>query len=170
MSYFDDFISSVPESRVAPVHQWQPPLSGDMDLLIKKDGSWWHESQPIKRQALVALFASLIRYEPDLGYVLVSPVEKWKITVEDVPFIAELLEQTDGNLRFATKYAGIVGLSKSHPMTLRSFEGVTLPYILVRDDLYARVSRNVYYELAAMSEEFDGVMGIWSDGCFWPME
>ena len=71
-----------------PLELWQPPLSGDIDIRIDADGQWYHDGGLIERFKLVKLFASIMRYEADIGFVLVTPVEKGKIRVEDAPFIA----------------------------------------------------------------------------------
>ncbi|SDK20461.1 DUF1285 domain-containing protein [Microbulbifer yueqingensis] len=135
-----------------PVGDWHPELCGDMDLVIRKDGSWVHEGTPIQRKPLVKLFASILRREGD-DYFLVTPVEKWRIRVEDVPFLATQVargtDQGEEKLLFTTSTGDIVPLDSDRAWELRPFgrPSQPVPYIEVRDGLFARVSRDVYYEL-----------------------
>ncbi|AOS97872.1 hypothetical protein AUP74_02475 [Microbulbifer aggregans] len=135
-----------------PVHKWDPDLCGDMDLTIRRDGTWVHEGTEIQREALVRLFASILRREGD-EYFLVTPVEKWRIHVEDVPFLVNQVARGKRNgtdlLLFTTNTGDVVPLVRDSGWSLRPFgkTGQPVPYIEVRDDLWARVSRDVYYQL-----------------------
>lgn len=166
MSVVDNMLQQLPKSGRPPLHLWQPPLSGQIDITIKSDGSWWHEGTEFKRDSLVGLFASILRFEDEYGYVLVSPVEKWQIQVEDVPFIAVAAEQNADEWRFALKHGEALVLGKEHPLEMRDFNGVSVPYLKVREGLYARLSRPVYYQLAENLTEHGDHVGLWSQGQF----
>ena len=157
-----------------PIDRWDPPLSGDMDLVIDVDGRWIHEGSEIHREPLVRLFASILRYEDGIGYVLVTPVEKWRIQVEDVPFVATAMAQRNRNGRvvfcFATNVGDEACADARHPIEMGSRNGSPVPYILVRDGLKARLSRPVFYELAEHAHESAGRHGITSDGVFFALQ
>ena len=134
-----------------PVDKWDPPLSGDMDMRIAADGTWYHEGDPIRRHALVKLFASILRLDGD-DYVLVTPVEKWRIQVDDLPFVAHSVDrvQRDGQTRllFTTNVDDLVVADDSHPLTVpMTADGEPRPQILVRRNLLARVGRTAFYQL-----------------------
>ncbi|MBB3061362.1 DUF1285 domain-containing protein [Microbulbifer rhizosphaerae] len=141
-----------------PVERWHPELSGDMDLRICRDGRWVHEGTEIQRQSLVRLFASILKREGD-EYFLVTPVEKWRIQVEDVPFIATQVaigrERNRELLLFTTNTGDVVPLDHGHPFQLNPFgePPQPVPYIEVRDGLQARLSRDVYYQLVEWAED-----------------
>lgn len=157
-----------------PIGQWNPPLSGDMDLVIDIDGHWIHEGGEIRREALVRLFASILRYEEHNGYVLVTPVEKWRIRVEDAPFIATAMAQRNRNGRvvfcFATNVGDEVCADAQHPLQMVIRNGSPVPYIRIRDGLKARLSRPVFYELAEHAHANAGRHGVTSDGIFFPLQ
>lgn len=140
--------------NAAPVHLWDPPFCGDMDLRIKHDGSWHYMGTPIGRQALVKLFASVLKKEDD-KYYLVTPVEKIGIQVEDVPFIITSWKQQDNLIIFTTGQGEECVVSEQNPVELRldSTSHQRLPYVLVRSNLYARLHQNVYYQLVELGEE-----------------
>ena len=157
-----------------------PPqfFCGDIDIRIASDGTWFHEGCPIGRLPLVKLFASVLRREDDGDYWLVTPVEKARITVEDVPFVAVELE-ADGSgeaqrLRFRTNLDEWVSADSQHPLAFRALPGSEekAPYLSVRDGLEARVARAAYYALVELCVEraIEGrpVLGVWSDGVFFP--
>ncbi len=136
-----------------PVEKWHPEREGKMDLVIKRDGAWIHEGEPIERPAIVRLFSRILRRDTD-GYVLVTPAEKLSITVEDVPFLIVGLEDgDDGALVARTNLGERVSIDDDHPISLGDFEGAKVPYLRVRGDLLARFSRNAYYELVDRAEE-----------------
>jgi uncharacterized protein len=143
-----------------PVHLWNPPFCGDLDMRVAADGTWFYLKTPIGRPALVRLFASVLKREGD-KYFLVTPVEKCGIQVEDAPFLAvELkLEDNDGQrvLHFRTNVDDWVACGPGH--TLR-FEpepetGGLKPYLHVRRDLWAKVTRALFYDLVELGEERD---------------
>lgn len=161
-------------NRLPPVQQWQPPLSGDIDIRIARNGDWYHEGTRFNRQALVTLFASILRREGD-GYFLVTPVEKWRITVEDAPFVAidcEVLGEGDRQqLVFITNVDDRVACDAQHPLrvVVDPATGEPSPYVMVRDGLEARLARSVYYRLVERAVEHDGVAGVWGGGCFFAL-
>jgi hypothetical protein len=169
------------ESRERPVGAAPPQLfCGDIDIRIAADGTWFHEGGPIGRKPLVKLFASVLRRDETGDYWLVTPVEKARITVEDVPFIAvEMrIEGADEaqTLQFRTNLDEWISAGTDHPITFRPLPDSTekAPYITVRERLEARLSRAVYYELIERcTERTDGdrsVLGVWSDGVFFPLD
>lgn len=126
-----------------------------MDLVIKADGSWWHEGVMMTRAPLVRLFSRILRRDPD-GYVLVTPAEKVSIEVEDTPFLAVDYDVLDGDWVFKTNVGDEVRADAEHPLELRKSDALNqyAPYILVRGGLEARVARAAYYR---MVEEADVV-------------
>lgn len=156
-----------------PLHLWHPPLSGDIDIRIAVDGTWYHEGTPFQREALVRLFASILRREGD-AYFLVTPVEKWRIAVEHTPFMAvdcEVLgEGEQQHIVFVTNLGDRVHAGPAHPllMVMHPPAADAHPCIDVRDGLLARLARSVYYRLVDTAVSFDeqGRAGLWSGGEF----
>jgi hypothetical protein len=161
-----------------PVHLWNPPFCGDIDMRIAGDGTWYYLGTPIRRPALVQLFASVLRRD-DEKYFLVTPVEKVGIAVEDAPFLAVELLLVDAPagriLRFRTNVEDWVDCGPEHALRfdLEPATGGLKPYLHVRRDLWAKVTRAVFYDLAALGEERvveDAPMfGVASMGAFFPM-
>ena len=120
----------------APVHLWNPENCGEMDLVIRADGVWMHEGSPIGRPQLVRLLATVLRKDPD-GYYLVTPVEKLKITVEDVPFRAVRVDREGDDLIFTTDMGERVTAGADHPVRVETDPGTgePTPYVHVRGDL-----------------------------------
>ncbi|MEM7739521.1 MAG: DUF1285 domain-containing protein [Pseudomonadota bacterium] len=139
------------------VETWHPTHCGSMDLVIKDDGSWWHEGTPMTRPQLVRLFSRILRRDAD-GYVLVTPAEKVTIQVEDAPFVAVDFDRRDNGLVFVTNVGDHVLLSKEHPIELRRSGtlGHDAPYLHVRGGLDARLSRAAYYRLIDETDAEDG--------------
>jgi hypothetical protein len=135
----------------APVHLWNPPYCGEIDIRIAADGRWYHNGNLIRRPALMQLFASVLRREEDGSYSLVTPAERVGIQVDDCPFVATLLDiEGQGNeqrLMFTLNTAETVIADASHPLRFDSVDGDPHPVLAVRDGLEALVSRNVYYQL-----------------------
>jgi hypothetical protein len=156
-----------------PVHLWNPPFCGDIDMRIARDGTWHHEGSPVGRPALVRLFASVLRRDEG-RYVLVTPVEKVGIAVEDAPFLAVEMVRAEGVVRLRTNVDDWVTLGPDHPLRFEPGPASSLkPYALVRGDLWALVSRPVFYDLVALGEvrTIGGVdsFGIASGPSFFPM-
>ena len=150
-----------PGRGLPPVHLWHPAHCGDIDILIRADGVWMHEGSPIGRPELVRLFSTILRKDPD-GYHLVTPVEKLKIKVEDLPFRATQLKGRDGKLVFTTDRGDEVVVSETNPLVVDTdpVTGEPSPRVLVRGDLWARVVRAVFYDLVEQAEEIDGALAV----------
>jgi len=136
-----------------PVHLWNPPFSGDLDMQIKRDGTWFYEGTPIKRPELVRLFASILKLE-DGQYFLVTPVEKVGLTVEDAPFIAIDFDVRDDALHFETNVGDRVIANTDHQIRVEEDEvtGEPSPYIHIRRGLEALIDRKSFYRLADIGE------------------
>lgn len=158
----------------APVESWSPVHCGLIDIVIKADGTWLHEGSPIGRPALVKLFSTVLRRDPD-GFVLVTPAEKLSITVEDAPFLAvEMASEGEGAaraIRFRTNVDEAVDAGPDHPLRFeRAAADGLKPYVRVRGDLWALVARSATYDLVALAEEKDGALGVWAGGAFFVIE
>lgn len=158
------------ERRLPPVEQWNPPHCGDSQMRIVRDGTWFHEGAPIRRPAMVRLFAGLLRREADGRYVLVTPVEKLDIAVEDAPFVAVEAQcegaGRDRRVAFRLNTDEPIVAGPEHKLHL--LEG--RPYLTVRGGLEAAIARPVYYELAELAlAEGAEPAGLWSDGIFFPL-
>ncbi len=143
--------------KLPPVDKWNPPDCGDIDMHIAVDGTWFYLGTPIGRPALVRLFSTILRREADGRYVLVTPVEKVGLKVEDAPFVAVRVDaEGEGQarrLRFLTNVGDEVVAGPEHPLRVAFRGAEPRPYVHVRGGLEARVSRAVFYELVAMAEE-----------------
>ncbi len=158
-----------------PVHLWDPPFMGDIDMRIARDGTWFHDGTPINRAGLVRLFSTILRRdgEKDGGkYVLVTPVEKVGITVEDAPFVAVDFEVSgegeDQVLTFTTNVGDEAVAGSDLPIRVeRNAEsGEPSPYVLVRANLEALIDRKSFYRLVELGVHRDGWFGLWSGGTF----
>jgi hypothetical protein len=163
------------EKKLPPVEKWNPSHCGDSFMRIARDGTWFHEGSPIGRQAMVRLFSTILRREPDGGFVLVTPVEKLSIEVEDAPFVAvELKTEREGrerSLAFRLNTGELVVAGPDHPLRFVPVEDGPHPYLTVRPGLDALVARPVYYELANLAlAEGAEPPGLWSEGAFFAME
>jgi hypothetical protein len=159
-----------PKKRgLPPVHLWHPAHCGDIDIVIRKDGLWFHEGSPIGREALVRLFSTVLRRDPD-GFHLVTPVEKMKITVEDAPFIAVRVDRDGEALRFVTNVGDEVEAGPENAIRVEMGEdGEPRPYLHVRRGLEALIARPVFYELVEMAGERGDELGVTSHGEFFPL-
>lgn len=139
-----------------PVHLWNPPFCGDLDMVIKRDGTWFYQGTPIGRPGLVKLFSSIIRKDGD-DYFLVTPVEKVGITVEDAPFVAIDFDREGADLVFRTNVEDEVTASAQHPIRVaRDPEtGEPSPYVLIRSNLEALIDRKSFYRLVEEGEHAD---------------
>jgi uncharacterized protein len=161
-----------------PVELWDPPFCGDLDMRIAADGTWFYLKTPIGRAALVKLFASVLKREGD-KYFLVTPVEKCGITVDDAPFLAVELnveESVRGRvLNFRTNVDDWVACGAEHRLRFEPEAGTggLKPYLHVRRDLWAKVTRALFFDLVDLGEEreIDGaaMFGVASGGVFFPM-
>jgi hypothetical protein len=163
-----------PGRGLPPVHLWNPAHCGEIDIVIKKSGLWFHEGAPIGREALVRLFSTVLRKDPD-GIYLVTPVEKMKITVEDAPFVAVRVDRVGGALKFLTNVGDEVeaGPDNAIRVEMDPDSGAPHPYLHVRRGLDALIARPVFYELVEMAQEratADGPqLGVSSNGAWFPV-
>ena len=159
----------------APVDRWNPPYCGEIALRIARDGTWFYNGTPIGRPALVKLFASVLRKDPE-RHVLVTPVERVGIEVEDAPFLAvEMAAEGEGEERriaFRTNVDDLVTVGPDHPMRFESDPaGGVKPYVLVRGELWARLTRALTYDLVGLGEDravgTEAMFGIHAGGRFY---
>ncbi|WP_374342617.1 DUF1285 domain-containing protein [Phenylobacterium sp.] len=166
--------TQAPGRGLPPVHLWNPAHCGDIDIFIRKDGVWFHEGTPIGREALVRLFSTVLRKDPD-GFHLVTPVEKMKIRVEDAPFVATRVDREGAVLKFLTNVGDEVeaGPETGIRVEMDADSGEPRPYLHVRRGLEALITRPVFYELVEMAEERQGPegpeLGIESNGAWFPL-
>ncbi len=160
-----------------PLHLWNPPFCGDIDMRIARDGTWFYLGTPIGRPALVRLFASIMRREGE-RYVLVTPVEKVGITVDDAPFVAVDFSMTGegagADLQFTTQVGDVVTAGGAHPIRVAyDASGAPSPYVLVRAGLEALIDRKSFYRLVDLGvhgvHDGEDWFGVWSGGVFFPM-
>ena len=157
-----------------PVHLWNPPFCGDLDMRIARDGTWFYLGTPIGRKELVRLFSTIIRKDDD-DYFLVTPVEKVGITVDDAPFVAVDFNRVGEDLVFETNVGDTMVAGPENPIRVeRDPEtGEPSPYVLVRTNLEALIDRKSFYRLVDIGEEsdVDGVtwFGVRSGGSFFPI-
>ena len=157
-----------------PVERWEPDFCGDIDMVIRADGTWVHEGSPIGRKRLVRLFSTVLRRDEDGETYLVTPVEKLRITVEDAPFLAVEMEAAGDPqvLTFRTNVGDVVEAGPDHPLRFEREEGTdgVKPYLLVRGRLEALVTRAVMYDLMELAEEENGRLVVRSNGTSFPVE
>ncbi|WP_108263147.1 DUF1285 domain-containing protein [Mangrovicoccus ximenensis] len=156
-----------------PVHLWNPPFCGDIDMRIARDGAWFYMGTPIGRPAMVKLFSSILKKEGD-AYFLVTPVEKVGIIVDDAPFVAvDFTVSGEGEaqeITFATHVGDSVTAGPDHAIRVETgADGEPAPYIHVRAGLEALIDRKSFYRLVELGEEQDGWFGVRSGGAFFPM-
>jgi len=157
-----------------PVHLWNPPFCGDLDIRIARDGTWFYLGTPIGRPALVKLFSSILKKEAG-KYYLVTPVEKVGIQVDDAPFVAVDVEHRDGDLHFTTQVGDTMIAGPDHPIRVeRDPEtGEPSPYVLVRSNLEALIDRKSFYRLVdlGLHEIWKGEswFGLRSQSTFFPV-
>ena len=162
-----------------PVERWNPDYCGEMDMVIRRDGSWWHEGVRIGRERLIRLFCRILRKDEDGHTYLVTPAEKIRITVEAAPFLAVRVDVTgegqDQRIAFLTNMDDAVVAGPEHPLRVElGPQGEPDPYIHIRGRLEALITRAAFYDLAELAVEGvdqDGVpvMGVWSQGAFFPL-
>lgn len=163
------------DKQLPPVHLWNPDYCGDIGMKIARDGQWYYAGSPIGRKALVRLFSTILRYDDDGEYYLVTPVEKIRVEVEEAPFVAVHIERNgkgaDQIIHFLTNVGDHVRVGSDqrlrfdiHPET-----DEPSPYVHVRAGLEAKLNRPVFYELVEYGVEHEGSFGVWSDHVFFPI-
>jgi hypothetical protein len=165
----------VAERKLPPVDLWDPSHCGDSEMRIARDGTWFHQGSPIGRKEMVRLFSTVLRRESDGSHVLVTPVEKLDIAVEDAPFVAvELKREGSGeaaSLAFRLNTDELVVAGPEHPLRFENQDDGPHPYLLVRGRLEALVARSIFYELAEIAlGEGHQPPGVWSGGAFFAFE
>lgn len=165
----------VADHKLPPVEKWNPDHCGDSEMRIARDGTWFHQGTPIGRETMVRLFSTILRRESDGSYVLVTPVEKLDIAVEDAPFVAVEMkadgEGRDARLTFRLNTGDLVTAGPERPLRFVEDAEGPRPYLMVRGGMEALVARPVYYDLAERAiAGNDMPPGIWSDGAFFPLE
>lgn len=172
MDRLKEILSQIDKQQRPPVHKWHPQHVGEIDIRIDTQGFWFHEGDPIQREQLVRLFASILWYEKDdesggVGgldesltkgqHYLVTPVEKLAIVVEDVPFVVHQMEHIEDTWVAVTNTHEQLVIGEEHPVELRSYLGQRVPYVRLRYDLWARVNRSIYYQwvTTAMQDQSD---------------
>ena len=171
-------VQKAAKGGLPPVHLWNPPFCGDIDMRIKRDGTWFYQGTPIGRPALVRLFSTILKREGD-RYYLVTPVEKVGITVEDVPFLAvDFTATNEGraqDLTFTTNVGDTARAGPDHPLriTRDPDTGEPAPYVLIRTNLEALIDRKSFSRLVDLGQHADvngrDWFGLWSGGQFFPM-
>jgi hypothetical protein len=153
-----------------PVERWNPPYCGEIDMKIMRDGRWLYMGTPIGRPALVRLFSTILRKDGD-QHVLVTPAERVGIIVEDAPFLAVEMEASADSLVFRTNLDDVVVAGPAHPIRFALGEGGGLkPYLRVRGDLWALLTRALAQDLALLlRENAEGQLGLASDGAFFAL-
>jgi len=172
------------ENKLPPIEKWHPEVQGEIDIRIAKDGVWYYRGVEMTRIDVVKLLSSILRKDEN-EFFLVTPTEKMKIQVEDLPFIINIMDVEDEGenqrIHFSTQFGDCLTLSDSHPLQVTYNEkNEPAPFVSVRQGLDARISRAVYYELAEIVVESGAVsgneatasrqgekqFGVWSDGSF----
>ncbi|MEP1588129.1 MAG: DUF1285 domain-containing protein [Tateyamaria sp.] len=164
-------ITAAKTRGLPPVHLWNPPFCGDLDMRIARDGTWFYQGTPIGRPGLIKLFSSVLKRE-DGKYFLVTPVEKVGITVDDAPFVAQDFEVSGTGmgqvLTFTTHVGDTAVAGPDHPIRVeRDAEtGEPSPYVLIRADLEALIDRKSFYRLVDLGVHHDDWFGVWSGDTF----
>lgn len=164
----------VEAKSLPPVDSWNPAHCGDSGMRIARDGTWFHEGRPIARPEMVRLFSNILRREADGDFVLVTPVEKLSIEIEDAPFVAvEVRSEGDGrerSLAFRLNTGELVIAGADHPLRVEDGADGPRPLLLVRKGLEALLARSVYYELAELAlTSGEDRPGLWSGSMFFPL-
>ncbi|MFN4128519.1 MAG: DUF1285 domain-containing protein [Paracoccaceae bacterium] len=171
-------LAALPKKGPPPVHLWNPPYCGEMDMRIARDGTWFHEGTPIGRPEMVRMFSSILKREGDRFY-LVTPVEKVGIQVDDTPFLAVdftcVGKGRDQQLSFVTKTEDevVAGPENAIRVVRDPKTGEPSPFVHIRAGMEARIDRKTFYRLVdlGMQENVDGTpwFGVWSANVFFPM-
>jgi len=167
-----DLLSDV---KLPPVNDWHPELTRDIDMRIARNGDWFYNGSIIARKRMVKLFSTVLRCDADGDTYLVTPQERLRIQVEDAPFVAVLLHRQGSGkkqgLVMTTNTGDKILAGEQHPIVVEYKKacGEPSPYILVRDNLRALISRTVFIELANLADNNGDEMGLFSDGYFMPL-
>ncbi len=154
----------------APVHLWNPPFCGDLDMEIRADGTWFYNGTPIGRPEMVRLFSTILKREGD-SYFLVTPVEKVGIRVVDAPFIAVDADQEGESVVFTTNVGERIAAGPEHLIRMAGSAEVPRPYLHIRAGLEALIDRKTFYRLAEISETDEtGRLALRSNGILIPLE
>lgn len=148
MSRLQQLIEQIDQQSQPPVHLWKPDYVGEIDIKIDLNGNWFHEGEPIVRDKLVRLFASILWFEDGQHY-LVTPVEKLAITVADSPYLIHQMERAEDAWFATTNTHEQVLIGADHSVELRRFQEQWVPYVNIRYDLWARVNRSIYFQWVA---------------------
>jgi hypothetical protein len=170
----DQLAARIADRSPPPVERWNPDHCGISGMRIARDGTWFHDGRPIGREAMVRLFATVLRREPDGSHVLVTPVEKLSIEVEATAFRAlTMTMEGSGDARrigFALDSGDAVIAGPSHPLSIVDTPHGPSPRLAVRHGLEAELARPLYYELAEVAlAEGQDPPGVWSDGAFFSL-
>ena len=176
----DGELMRIEAAAAAPRSKTEPRDCGHFDIHIDRDGSWFYRGTPINRMSLVELFSTVLERDADGVYWLITPAERGRITVDDVPFMAVALERSgdgpDQELIFRTNVGDFVTADAAHPLRIETDPATATPrpYILVRKRLEARLTRPVFYSLVdwGVEERVGGAtrFGVWSKGTFFPLD
>lgn len=164
-------LKAAKSSAIPPVHLWDPPFCGNLDMRIARDGTWFYQGTPIGRPELVRLFSGILKREGD-DYFLVTPVEKVGIVVDDAPFLAVDFEASGTGeaqqLTFVTKTGDVAPAGTAHPLkiTRDPQTGEPAPYVLVRANLWALIDRKSFYRLVDLCVIRGESFGLWSGSSF----
>jgi len=170
----DSLVASISAAKtrgLPPVHLWNPPFCGDLDMRIARDGTWFYQGTPIGRPGLVKLFSSILKKEGQ-KYFLVTPVEKVGIVVDDAPFVAVDFDATgDGVeqvLTFVTQVGDVAVAGDALPLRVVRDPGTgePSPYVRVRSNLEALIDRKSFYRLVDLGVHHEDWFGVWSSGVF----
>lgn len=156
-----------------PVDKWNPAHCGDIGMEILPDGTWMHDGTRITREALVRLFATILRKDEDGQTYLVTPAEKIVVKVHDAPFVAIRADRhgegREQRIVFTTNVGDVITAGPDNPIRVERNGDEPRPYVLVRGRLEARILRAPFYELVEWSEARHGKLGVWSGGALWEM-
>tara|TARA_R110002110_G_scaffold14698_1_gene67630 strand:+ start:49506 stop:50072 length:567 start_codon:yes stop_codon:yes gene_type:complete len=166
-------ITTPKRTNAPPVHLWHPPLSGNIDIHIAANGEWFHEGEKIHRAALVKLFASILRREEDGEYYLVTPVEKWRISVELHPLIVTDIEQREESddvvLQAVLNTGREITVNNRYPLLLEPAVG-NVALLSLDNGLTALFSRAAWYRLVELAQPHEGVLCVRSAGQYYPLQ
>ncbi|MFK7868079.1 MAG: DUF1285 domain-containing protein [Roseobacter sp.] len=164
-------ITATKSRGLPPVHLWNPPFCGNLDMRIARDGTWFYEGTPIGRPGLVKLFSSILKKEGE-DFFLVTPVEKVGIQVDDAPFLAVDFDAEGAGaaqqIQFETQVGDRFPADAEHAIRVERDPdtGEPSPYVHVRAGLEALIDRKSFYRLVDLGQEHDGWFGVWSGGAF----